>query len=283
MYRQKVRYPKLDILRGLCLISMIAYHMVWDLVNIYGFNWMWYQSALARVWQQSICWTFILLAGFCLPMGRNHIKRGAIVFGAGALITVVTLIVMPEQPIIFGVLTFIGSCVILVGMIDRLLRRIMSPVIAVAGMIMNFMLFAFTYSVNYRAVGVFGEELIRLPGRIYDNYFTTFLGFPSAEFASADYFSILPWIFLFMTGYFLYFSIMKSGENACAPIGYKQSSSEIANGEMGTRETGSVGCWLQRGRCKPLEWLGRHSLLVYMLHQVVIYCLLWVIFRILRG
>lgn len=276
MYKQKIRYPKLDILRGLCLVSMIAYHTVWDLVNIYDFNWMWYRSVLSRVWQQSICWTFILLAGFCLPMGRHHIRRGAIVFGAGALITVVTLIVMPDQPIIFGVLTFIGSCVILVGLIDSLLKKIMTPVLSVAGIIISFMLFSFTYSVNYRAVGVFGEELIRLSGRLYDNYFTTFLGFPPAGFASTDYFSLVPWIFLFMTGYFLHFAVMKSRKNVCGTDGSEQGRSEVVNSE---RE--GVSRWLQRGKCTPLEWMGRHSLLVYLVHQVVIYCLLWVVFKIL--
>ncbi len=259
MNKQKIRYPKIDILRGLCLISMIAYHTVWDLVYIHGLNMVWYRSELARVWQQSICWTFILLAGFCLPMGTHHIRRGAVVFGAGGLVTAVTLIVMPEQPIIFGVLTFIGSSVILVGLIDGVLKKVMSPILSVIGMVMNFLAFAFTYSVNYRAVGVFGEELIRLPGTLYHNYFTTFLGFPPAEFASTDYFSIVPWIFLFMIGYFAHFIMMKSGEN------------------MG--EPGRVCRWLQRGRCKPLEWLGRHSLLVYMVHQPVIYGILWAIFN----
>lgn len=268
MDKQKIRYPKLDILRGLCLISMIAYHIVWDLVYIYDINWMWYRSAWASVWQQSICWTFILLAGFCLPMGTHHIKRGAIILGAGVLITAVTLIVMPQQPIIFGVLTFIGSCVIFVGLIDKFLKKIMSSVLAVTGTIINFMLFAFTYSVNYRAVGVFGQEIIRLPGTLYNNYLTTFLGFPPSEFASADYFSIVPWIFLFMTGYFAHFAVMKWGENTCEP---------------GSRKPGRVCRWLQHGRCKPLEWLGRHSLLVYLAHQPMIYGILWVVFLVLRA
>ena len=43
----------------------------------------------AAVWQQSICWVFILLSGFCLPLGHHPFRRGAVVFGAGALVTAV--------------------------------------------------------------------------------------------------------------------------------------------------------------------------------------------------
>ena len=259
MKEVKVRYPKIDILRGLCLISMIIYHTVWDLVYIYGFDWMWYRSDWAFVWQQSICWTFILLSGFCLPMGTHPVRRGIIVFVAGGLITAVTLIVMPERPIIFGVLTFIGSCAILVGVLHKFIQRKISVIPAVVGMAISFLLFAFTYSVNYRTVGVFGEELIRLPSILYHNYLTTFLGFPESGFVSTDYFSIVPWIFLFMTGYFAHFIIM-------------------------TRVLGQEGknrlCkWMQEGGAKPLEWMGRHSLLIYMLHQPIVYGVLWVIFR----
>lgn len=49
------RSGTLDSLRGLTLVSMIAYHTCWDLVYLYGFDWGWYRSFQAYVWQQSIC------------------------------------------------------------------------------------------------------------------------------------------------------------------------------------------------------------------------------------
>ena len=48
------RSGTLDSLRGLTLVSMIAYHTCWDLVYLYGFDWGWYRSCQAYVWQQSI-------------------------------------------------------------------------------------------------------------------------------------------------------------------------------------------------------------------------------------
>lgn len=38
------RSGTLDSLRGLTLVSMMAYHACWDLVYLYGMPWDWYRS-----------------------------------------------------------------------------------------------------------------------------------------------------------------------------------------------------------------------------------------------
>ena len=62
--RMKRRHHDIDTVRGAALVSMIAYHACWDLVYLCGADWPWYGSFWAYVWQQSICWTFILLSGY---------------------------------------------------------------------------------------------------------------------------------------------------------------------------------------------------------------------------
>ena len=42
----------LDTLRGLTLVSMIAYHACWDLVWMFGMDWDWYPVQPAVVWKQ---------------------------------------------------------------------------------------------------------------------------------------------------------------------------------------------------------------------------------------
>ena len=79
------RLALLDSLRGITLISMILYHACWDAVYILGMDWPWYRSRAGFVWQQSICWTFIFLAGFSWRFDRKPLKRGLLIFGAGAL------------------------------------------------------------------------------------------------------------------------------------------------------------------------------------------------------
>ena len=36
--------------------------------------------------------------------------------------------------------------------------------------------------------------------------------------------------------------------------------------------------YLSAVRCRPLEWLGRHSLVIYMVHQPLVYAVLYVLF-----
>lgn len=132
MKSTSTRCALLDELRGLDLISMMLYHGMWDLVYLFGVRAPWYGSWQGELWQQSICWVFILLSGFCLPLGRHPVKRGAVVFGCGALVTAVTLIFMPADAVWFGVLTLLGSAMIITGLLEKWLEKV-PPVVGLAG------------------------------------------------------------------------------------------------------------------------------------------------------
>lgn len=124
--RQKApagRYALLDELRGLDLISMMLFHICWDLVFLFDVNMRWYAGTPGRLWQQTICWVFILLSGFCAPFGRHMLRRGTVVFSAGAVVTLATLVFMPEGRVIFGVLTFLGTAMLLTGVLEPLLKK----------------------------------------------------------------------------------------------------------------------------------------------------------------
>ena len=234
------RYELLDSIRGITLLSMMVYHGCWNFVYIYGKNWKWYRSEGAYLWQQSICWTFILLSGFCFSLGKKHIKSGLKVFGSGALVTLVTLCFMPQNRVVFGVLTCIGSCILLTALMEKVLKKIPLTL----GGTVSFFLFLITKNVNEGYLGFAGGKLFPLPEFLYQNLWSTFWGFPEKNFYSTDYFSILPWGFLFLTGYYL------SG------IGKKRGWFEKDI--------------MRKGNAAASFW-GRHSLLLYLLHQPVIY------------
>ena len=240
------RYALLDELRGLDLVSMMLYHACWDLVFLFGVQMNWYAATPGHLWQQSICWVFILLSGFCVPLGHHTLRRGATVFGAGVLVTAVTLLFMPEERVIFGVLTFLGAAMLLTGILEPLLKKVPPAV----GLAVAAVLFALTYHAADHYLGI-GALRLALPESLYANYLTAFFGFYPEGFFSTDYFALLPWIFLFWAGYFGHRSI---GRARMEPL------------------RGSV--------CAPLGWMGRHSLVLYLLHQPVIFGVLWVIFQI---
>lgn len=239
----KQRYGLLDSFRGLVLISMIFYHGSWDLVYLFHKNWTWYQGTGAYIWQQSICWSFILLSGFCWSLGHRPLKRGLLVLGAGAVVSAVTLIFMPQERVVFGVLTMIGSSMLLMIPLDQLGKRIPSG----AGLLFSILMFVFTRNINSGFLGFEIWNILKLPEMLYRNYFTTFWGFPMQGFFSTDYFSIFPWFFLFLSGYF----ICRMMENS-----------------KGFMNRYFVWKW------EPLAFLGRHSLLIYMLHQPLVFGIL---------
>ena len=232
-----VRHHDIDTLRGAALVSMIAYHTCWDLVYLSGFDWGWYRSFGAYLWQQSICWTFILLSGYCFFLGRRPVRRGLVTFGAGALVSAVTAFVLPEDPVFCGVLTFLG----LAALISVSLKPLLRCLPAQAGLAASFSLFLLFRDVNG---GFFGFEGLRVaPAPVGTGVLATVLGFPAPGFHSSDYFSLLPWLFLFWTGLFLSRLRPEREDLLLRPF-------------------------------PLLTAMGRHSLLIYLLHQPVLYVLL---------
>ena len=206
----------------------------------------WYTGWQGHLWQQSICWVFILLSGFCLPLGHHPFRRGAVVFGAGALVTAVTLLFLPEDVVWFGVLTLLGSSMLLTAALDPLLRRV-PPAVGVA-------VSALLFWVTYPTMNGFWNLRLALPQALYASWPTAYFGFMPKSFFSTDYFPLLPWLFLFWAGYFLHHLV---GRGRLAP--------------------------LRRSVCPPLGWMGRHSLVLYLLHQPVILGVLTVVFRLVRA
>lgn len=234
-----MRYPFIDSVRGAALISMILYHGAWDLVFFMNPDWPWFTGTAGYLWQQSICWSFIVVSGYCWSLGKQRLKRGIIVFGAGALIWAVTVFFMPEQPIIFGILTFLGTAMLLMIPLRRLLEHIPPG----AGLFASLLLFGLFRNINDGYLGFEHLNIAPLPQSLYQGTLSAFLGFPGPDFFSADYFSLFPWFFLFLSGYFLFRSM------------------------EGKLDFLRVLKW----NFPPFSFAGRHALLFYLIHQPVLY------------
>lgn len=232
------RYLFLDELRGFSLISMIVFHFCWNIDHLLHIELTWYHTTGAHIWQFSICAVFLLLAGLCIHFTRR-LTRHIITLAICALsITAVTWFTGPHTLVVFGIL----HCMTLCFLCYLLLRPLLRHIPTVPGLLISLLLFCFTYAVPYRYLG-FPFLRIPLPNEWYASYWLSLLGLLSPDFYSSDYFPIFPNLFLFLAGYFL-------------------------------------GClrlpdWMQKSHCRPLAWLGQHSLIIYLLHQPILYfCML---------
>ena len=235
---EKGRYYLIDALRGLALVNMLGYHFLYDVNVVYGLNPRWFLRPAVHVWQQYICWSFILIAGFSFHWGKKHnLRRGLFLNACGFVITVITLIAMPTEAVWFGILSFMGCAVVLTIPLEKGLCKTQP----LAGLIISFLLFLLLKRVDSGYIGI-GPYLYRLPAALYRYRILAPLGFPDAAFRSSDYFPMLPWYLLFLCGWFL--------------------------GELFRRHTS----WQQiaRTRIPLLSAIGCKTIWVYMLHQPIL-------------
>lgn len=253
---KKQRLHFLDTLRGIAVIGMIFIHVSFDLpwmLNLYP---SYLDSTWYAIFEQGVRIIFIGLSGYCCYMGSHPVKRGITVSLAGILVTLVSLITKTDPPIVFGVLTLIGACMILSALFRKAINAKNGGFFAVLFLI----LFVATLHIHDGYLGFYNHPIFHYPAALYraDNtvlmYLKAFAGFPAPAFASSDYFPLIPWFFLFLSGFSLY---------ACA--GKK------------INETKLMKC-----RLEPVTFLGKHALLVYLVHQPLIMGILYLISYIRR-
>lgn len=243
------RIPLIDELRGVAIIGMVIYHFLYSLAYIFNINiGAWTLQAMELV-QPYLAGLFILLAGFCCRYSKSNIKRGVKVFLLGLGITVVTVVFIPSQAIYFGILHFMGVSMLLFEAVKRWLDK-RNPYIMLFVFTAVFFL-TFRMRMGYLALP-FGAR-IEIPSGAY-HFWLAPLGLPGEGFASSDYFPLLPWFALFLVGAML--------------------------GAMGQNRTLPAGLHITRSRA--LSAVGKRSLPIYLLHQPLIYLLLWVVLPLIK-
>ena len=246
---QKARYHLLDTLRGVALLFMMLYHLFFDLTYLFGARLPFFVSPFKDVWQILNCALFIVLSGFCVSLGKKRLRRALTVFFAGAAVTLATFLFMRESTVFFGILTMLGSAMLL----SIPLRKVLSKIPLSLGLFLSLLLFIITYEIEDGHLSFFGIPFFTLPDLLYTNYFTAYLGLPPPTFVSGDYFPIFPWIFLFFFGFFLYRLF----------------------------ERHRLFRYLRGKDIPVLNFLGRHSLWLYLIHQPILYGGLSLIFYFL--
>lgn len=221
----KTRIWELDALRGVCILAVVAVHLIFDLVELYGVL-AWEYPALfvfLRDWGGVL---FVLLSGICATLGTHSVRRGAVVLCCGLLISAVTRGMYAREladdsiVIRFGVLHCLGICM----MLWHFCKGLSVKLLTVAGALLT-------------AAGLYLMRVTVSVPYLYP------LGLTTPAFWSADYFPLLPYFGFFLLG---------------ASLGrtlYREKRTLLPNFPA------------ENPIVRFFRFCGRHSLIIYLLHQ----------------
>ena len=237
------RFWEIDSLRGLAIVMMVIFHLIFDLYyfGIFGFNvnsgflW-WFARITASI--------FIFLVGVSLSLSYSrttlspnygsskslfskYLKRGLKIFGYGLIITAVTWLFIGEGFIIFGILHLIGIAIIIEYIFLK--RKYVNLFLGIMFIVAGIYLMSFTF----------------------DFYGLLWLGFTPYNFYTLDYFPLLPWLGVVSLGIFLGNTLYENYTRHFKLPNFSKYSLIRLSG-----------------------FLGRHSLLIYIIHQPVLIIIL---------
>lgn len=237
----KKRILILDEARGFFIILMVLYHLAYDIVFIFGKKVP--SSVLyTMMFQPIIPLGFCIITGISCTLSHKNFRRGSVIFLYGLSVCAVTYIFMRSQFVVFGVLSMLGVSVMLTGIIDRFMRNIPPYTGAAVCAALFCGLYYFIYKMPV-------PQWISL-SMLYKTGFLFIIGFPKPGFASADYFPILPWCFAVFFGFFIGRIILVSPPE-----------------------------WFYKPHCPPLGRTGRYSMPIYLIHQPVLYGILFLLLK----
>lgn len=213
----------MDAARGLSLILMVFYHFFYDLVAFAGAPRWIFHNVVFDPLQYFFAGLFILISGISSNYSHSNVLRGLKVLGIALGITLVTYIM--DMPILFGILHFLGVCMLFYGLTQKLWEKLpkwLLPALCLAGIMLT---------------ARFAN------GCPTDKPYLWMFGLITPEFESADYFPLLPWVFVFMLGTW--------------------AGRYVREGRLPE--------WFYETKVPFFPAVGRRSLLIYVVHQPVLY------------
>ncbi len=242
----KKRIHLIDTIRGVIIIGVVGYHLLFDLVFIFGLNIPFLFYPFVNFVRDFGAGMLIFISGIACNLSHSNLKRGIQCLIVALLFSLVTRFVIPDEFIFFGVLHLLAICMIGYHLLRKFIDKI--PVYAAPVL---FVIFLFLFCVPEGNFGFFGKAYFSLPEDFKGNVILYCLGFPWRNgIYSADYFPLIPWALLFLTGNIIgrYF------------------------------KNGKGPAFLYMDVCPPVTFIGTKTLIIYVLHQPVVYGILNLIF-----
>ncbi len=252
-HKRRIRF--LDELRGLCVVLMVAYHALYVIGYLFG-------VPIARTLfdffepvQPFFAGLFVLICGISCHLSHNNLKRGLLLAGVAGLLTLAMWLAVSfgildsSSYIWFGVLHCLAACILLYTLFQPTLR-LLPPWL---GILIHTALLMLCWHVPFDNGGYFGiNGIFRLAVPAADANTPWLYPFGLCPvYNASDYFPLIPWLFCFLIGTY---------------IGVWAKNGQFPKA-------------LYRSRIPFLSTVGRHALIVYALHQPVIYLICFAIDR----
>ncbi|MDL2288322.1 DUF1624 domain-containing protein [Oscillospiraceae bacterium OttesenSCG-928-F05] len=215
----------LDTLRGVSILLMVIYHFGYDLMIYCGLPYYVLRNPLLDTLQTLFAGLFILLSGISCRYSGNNLRRGLQLLAAAFAVTGVTALtdylgITRGAIVTFGIIHFMGAAALIFWVLQRVLDRLPGPLLPILC-----------------AAGILATWAF-LPARVdFGGFF--WLGLKGPGFHSADYFPLLPWIFVYLFGTWLGVFI----------------------------RAGRFPPWFYRAKEPFFSACGRRTLIIYLLHQ----------------
>jgi uncharacterized membrane protein len=233
------RIWEIDFLRGLSIILMVGYHLLFDLGEFRGIRrFLGFSTNLS-----SAAWTaaqfffaglFVVLSGISSTLSRSNLRRGLRLLAVSLLVTAATYLFDSSSAVYFGILQCLAFSMLIYSAVFEKIR----PAACAAWGVLVFGLAAALPSVT-KALAIRFDWLLPF-------------GLHSPSFTSFDYFPLIPWLGIFLIG--------------------------AALGKTAYAAKRTLLPW--RLPVTFVNVAGRHSLLIYIVHQPVIMGLLYVLGRL---
>jgi len=238
----KQRFWEIDFFRGLAIIMMIIFHFFYDL-NYFGVQRIDLRSGFWWIFGRMIATTFILLVGISLTLSYSRVKKHKTgwklfkkYFVRGVKIFGLGLIVT----LITWV--FLKKGFIIFGILHFIGISIILAYPFLKHRFLNFLL-----GIIFIIVGLYIENLI------FNSYWFIWTGLKPNYFYTVDYFPIFPWFGVILFGLFL------------GNLLYPNGKRKLKIGNLSNFSFVKLFCFL-----------GRNSLVIYLMHQPILVIFLYI-------
>lgn len=240
MHQERKRLAWIDELRGLAVLAMILYHIAFNLLYFLELDSPWLSSVMES---RSLSVLHTLFAGVFLGLSGIccHFTRRPLWRSVRVALCAAAVTIVTYMLFPEETIWFgVLHCLAVCMLLFWALGRYLTKIPPAFGLGLCLMLFVLTFRIPMGYLLAFP-----LPGALYVGGILTPLGLPDIFFQSLDYVPLVPNIFLFAGGFFLGRMPLPAGR------------------------THSAFC----------AFCGRHSLLIYLTHQPVVFGIFFLISR----